>query len=162
MNLGDFFTKISIFDLSKNQGFFMSITWHFMSTDDHPSANNVSLHTIFVILLILHNYCTCWTIIYRYISMYWTIYLLCDRCIVYYSFVPNIITNIQQMPHQFFLSIFHLSPTFPRLRFCRKTGQTSRFQFFKFWNFCRKNHCRTENRPASQSDRFSVCTNSKI
>jgi hypothetical protein len=37
----------------------MSITWHFMTTNDHVSAINISLCTIFVMCPILHNYCIC-------------------------------------------------------------------------------------------------------
>jgi hypothetical protein len=51
------------------------------------------------------------------ISMYWTIYLSYVGSIVYYSFVPNIITIFSKF-HTFFdifLSIFKISCTLPRL-----------------------------------------------
>jgi hypothetical protein len=67
INFGEKIKKAFLTD-KKNQGFFMSITWHFMST------SNVSLCTIFIICPIQK--------------------ILCVGCIIYCSFVPNIITNI--------------------------------------------------------------------
>jgi hypothetical protein len=58
------------------------------------SVSNISLCTIFIIFPILYNYCICRIIIYGYIFMYRTIYLFYVLCIVYYSFVPDIIINI--------------------------------------------------------------------
>ena len=102
------------------------------------SASNVSLCTIFVICPILHDYCTCWTIICAYISIYWTIYLLCVGCIVYYSFYLILLQIFNKCHTKFFnifLSIFHFFPTFSWLRL-KPTGKPVKYRFklIKFQN----------------------------